>query len=39
MKVNRIIEVLKCYENMMKILVVCQYFYPEQFRVNDICSN
>lgn len=21
----------------MKIAVVCQYFYPEQFRVNDIC--
>lgn len=21
----------------MKILVVCQHFYPEQFRVNDIC--
>ncbi|OBZ11230.1 glycosyltransferase family 4 protein [Bacillus sp. FJAT-26390] len=21
----------------MKILFVCQYFYPEQFRVNDIC--
>lgn len=21
----------------MKILVICQYFYPEQFRVNDIC--
>ncbi|MEX0377801.1 glycosyltransferase family 4 protein [Bacillus sp. S4] len=21
----------------MKILLVCQYFYPEQFRVNDIC--
>lgn len=21
----------------MKILVVCQYFYPEQFRINDIC--
>lgn len=21
----------------MKILVLCQYFYPEQFRVNDIC--
>jgi len=21
----------------MKILVVCQYFYPEQFTVNDIC--
>lgn len=21
----------------MKIFVVCQYFYPEQFRVNDIC--
>ncbi len=21
----------------MKILVVCQYFYPEQFKVNDIC--
>lgn len=21
----------------MKILIVCQYFYPEQFTVNDIC--
>lgn len=21
----------------MKVLVVCQHFYPEQFRVNDIC--
>lgn len=21
----------------MKVLVVCQYFYPEQFKVNDIC--
>ncbi|PYI52934.1 glycosyltransferase family 4 protein [Paenibacillus flagellatus] len=21
----------------MKILVICQYFHPEQFRVNDIC--
>lgn len=21
----------------MKILVVCQYFYPEQFRINDVC--
>jgi glycosyltransferase involved in cell wall biosynthesis len=21
----------------MRLLVVCQYFYPEQFRVNDIC--
>ena len=21
----------------MKILVICQYFYPEQFKVNDIC--
>ncbi len=21
----------------MKIFIVCQYFYPEQFRVNDIC--
>jgi glycosyltransferase involved in cell wall biosynthesis len=21
----------------MKILFVCQYFYPEQFRINDIC--
>ena len=20
------------------ILIVCQYFYPEQFRINDICS-
>jgi len=23
---------------MKKILVICQYFYPEQFRINDICS-
>ena len=23
---------------MKKILVVCQYFYPEQFRINDICA-
>ena len=22
----------------MKILVVCQYYYPEPFRVNDICE-
>ena len=21
----------------MKILMVCQHFYPEQFRINDIC--
>ena len=21
----------------MKILVVCQHYYPEQFRINDIC--
>lgn len=21
----------------MKILVVCQYFYPENFRINDVC--
>jgi glycosyltransferase involved in cell wall biosynthesis len=21
----------------MRILVVCQYFYPEQFKINDIC--
>lgn len=21
----------------MKVLVVCQHFYPEQFRINDIC--
>jgi len=21
----------------MKLLVVCQYFYPEQFRINDVC--
>jgi glycosyltransferase involved in cell wall biosynthesis len=21
----------------MKLLVVCQYFYPEQFKINDIC--
>jgi glycosyltransferase involved in cell wall biosynthesis len=23
----------------MKILVVCQYYYPEQFRINDICES
>lgn len=22
----------------MKILVVCQYYYPERFRINDICE-
>ena len=22
----------------MKLLVVCQYYYPEQFRINDICE-
>jgi len=22
----------------MKILMVCQYYYPEQFKINDICS-
>lgn len=22
----------------MKILVVCQYYYPEQFQINDICE-
>ncbi|WP_143186269.1 glycosyltransferase family 4 protein, partial [Paenibacillus sp. P3E] len=22
----------------MKILVICQYFFPEQFKVNDICN-
>lgn len=22
----------------MKILVICQYYYPEQFRINDICE-
>lgn len=22
----------------MKIVVVCQYYYPEQFRINDICE-
>ena len=21
----------------MKLLFVCQYFYPEQFRINDVC--
>lgn len=21
----------------MRLLIICQYFYPEQFRVNDIC--
>lgn len=24
--------------NKMKILVVCQYYHPEQFRINDICE-
>jgi hypothetical protein len=23
----------------MKILVICQYYYPEQFKINDICEN
>ena len=23
----------------MNILVVCQYYYPEQFRINDICKH
>lgn len=23
----------------MKLLVVCQYFYPEQFQINDVCFN
>lgn len=23
----------------MKVLVVCQYYYPEQFRINDICEH
>jgi len=22
----------------MRILVICQYYYPEQFRINDICE-
>lgn len=22
----------------MKLLVICQYYYPEQFRINDICE-
>jgi len=22
----------------MKILVICQYYYPEPFRINDICD-
>ena len=22
----------------MKILVICQYYYPEPFRVHDICE-
>ena len=22
----------------MNILVICQYYYPEQFRINDICE-
>ena len=23
----------------MKILAICQYYYPEQFRINDICES
>lgn len=23
---------------MMKILVICQYYYPEPFRISDICE-
>lgn len=23
----------------MKILVVCQYYYPEPFRITDICES
>ena len=23
----------------MRILVICQYYYPEQFRINDICES
>lgn len=23
----------------MKILVICQYYFPEQFRINDICES
>ena len=22
----------------MKILVICQYYYPEPFRISDICE-
>lgn len=25
-------------QNQKHILVICQYFYPEQFRINDICE-
>lgn len=25
-------------KKVMKILVVCQYYYPEPFRINDICE-
>nr|WP_261309367.1 glycosyltransferase family 4 protein [Streptococcus suis]AKE79195.1 glycosyltransferase [Streptococcus suis]AKE79245.1 glycosyltransferase [Streptococcus suis]AKE79270.1 glycosyltransferase [Streptococcus suis]AKE79295.1 glycosyltransferase [Streptococcus suis]AKE79358.1 glycosyltransferase [Streptococcus suis] len=28
---------VKVREKKKHILVVCQYFYPEQFRINDIC--
>ena len=27
------------FDDMKKILVISQYFYPEQFRINDICEN
>lgn len=27
-----------CPENKMRILVICQYYYPEPFRITDICE-
>lgn len=28
----------KAEKNKMNILVVCQYYFPEEFRINDICE-
>ena len=36
LKVER--EHWKKEKNRMKILVVCQYYYPEPFRISDICE-
>lgn len=30
---------MPCDNSLMRILVVCQYYYPERFSVTDICEN